>query len=156
MKNIRIKDKSTAEHSSRVPWHIWLMGLLFAFIYSYGIYDYFMMLGLNSDYYNSKNFGESVYEYFTDYPIVPLVFWTINVFSGLIASILLLFRSRLAMRAAFVSSVSMLCLQVLTFAFMNRWNVLGPWISLFDFALLILTFALFYYCRELLKRGVLQ
>jgi len=50
----------------------------------------------------------------------------------------------------------MLGLQVITFSFMNRWGVLGPWISIFDFALLILTFLLFYYCKWLVKREVLR
>ncbi|MEC2072446.1 hypothetical protein [Alkalihalophilus marmarensis] len=156
MKNKRRKGKSVTVHRNKVPWHIWLVGLLFLFIYGYGIFDYFMMLGLNSAYYDSNNFGPAVYEYFSNYPVVPLIFWTINVFSGLIASILLLFRTRWAMWVALISAVSMLCLQVLTFSFMNRWNVLGPWISLFDIALLILTSSLFYYCRRLLKRGILQ
>lgn len=156
MKEKDIEVKTLTEQSSKAPWHLWLMGLFFIFIYVYGTYDYFMMLGHNLDYYNSKNYGEAVVAYFTEYPMLFLAFWTLNIFCGLIAPILLLFRTRWAVWIALISAVSMLCLEVLTFAFRNRWNVLGPWISLFDIALLILTFGLFFYCKALAKRCVLK
>jgi hypothetical protein len=153
MKN---RIKTFQENSIRTPWHLWFIGLFFIFIYTYGIYDYFMMLGHNEAYYNSKRFGDTVLAYFTDYPILPLVFWTMNVFSGLIAPILLLFHTRWAAQVAMISSISMLCLEFITFTFMNRWNVLGPWISLFDIVILLMTFSLFLYCRVMVKRGVLK
>ncbi len=87
---------------------------------------------------------------------MPLVFWTLNVFSGLMAPILLHIRSRWAVQVALVSSVSILALELITFAFMDRWNILGPWISLFDIGILILTFGLFFYCRVMTRRGVLK
>ena len=140
----------------KIPWHLWLMGFFFIFIYANGVYDYFMMLGLNVDYYNSKHYGEAVVAYFTNYPIGLLILYTVNIFCGLLSPILLLFRTRLAMWVAFISAVSMLFLEVLTFSFRNRWNVLGPWVSLFDITLLLMTWGLFFYCRALAKKGVLK
>jgi len=148
--------KTSNQHGAKLPWHLWLIGLFFIFIYTNGIYDYFMMLGHNVDYYNSKHYGKAVFEYFTNYPLMFLILYTTNIFCGLIAPILLLFRTRWAVHAAFVSAVSMLCLDVLTFALRNRWNVFGPWISLFDIALLIMTWGFFFYCRGVAKRGGLK
>lgn len=156
MVNKSMKVKTSTEHYVKTPWHLWVVGFFFIFIFANGVYDYFMMLGHNVDYYNSKHYGEAIVAYFTNYPMVFLVFWTINVFCGLIASILLLFKTRWAMRGALVSAVAMLCLEVLTFAFRDRWNVLGPWISLFDIALLLMTCGFFFYCRALAKRDVLK
>ncbi|MEH7355004.1 hypothetical protein V7150_15715, partial [Neobacillus drentensis] len=62
----------------------------------------------------------------------------------------------LAMWVAFISAVSMLFLEVLTFSFRNRWNILGPYVSLFDITLLLMTWGLFFYCRALAKKGVLK
>lgn len=143
-------------HKNKQIWHIWLVALFFLFIYANGIYDYFMMLGQNVDYYNAKGYGELVYEYFTDYPIGPLFLWTINVVTGLLAPILLLLRTKWAMRVGLISFISMLGLQGCTFFFMNRWEVFGPWISIFDLTLLVLTFLFFYYCRWLVKLGKLR
>ncbi|CDQ19647.1 hypothetical protein SAMN05192559_104126 [Halobacillus karajensis] len=143
-------------NSNKTPLHLWLIALFFIFIYSYGVYDYFMMLGHDADYYNSKNYGEAVHKYFTNYPIGLLVLWTINIFGSIIASILLLFRTRWVVWIALISAISMLLLEAITFAFKNRWEVLGPFISMFDIGLLIITWAFFFYCRYLAKRGVLK
>ena len=156
MINKNIEVKPTTECRIKAPWHLWLMGFFFIVIYANGVYDYFMMLGHNSNYYNSKNYGEAVVTYFTNYPIVLLFFYTTNIFCGLITPILLLFRTRWAVWGAFISAISMLCLDLLTYAFRNRWIVLGPWVSLFDIALLLMTCGLFFYCRALAKRGVLK
>lgn len=151
-----IEVKTSTEHYVKTPWHLWVLGLFFTFIFANGVYDYFMMLGHNVDYYNSKHYGEAVAAYFTNYPIVCLVFWTLNVFSGLISSILLLFKTRWAMRGALVSAVSMICLDILTYTFRNRWSVFGTGISTFDIALLLMVCVFFFYCRALAKRGVLK
>lgn len=101
------------------PWHLWLVGFFFVFIYAYGAYDYFLMLGHNESYYNSKGFGDAVVVYFTDYPIIHLVFWTANIFSGLLAPFLLLLRSRWAVQVSLISAVSILCLEGVTFTLLQ-------------------------------------
>jgi len=142
--------------SNKTPWHLWLIALFFIFIYANGVYDYFMMLGHNPDYYKSKNYGEAVHKYFTNYPVAPLILWTINIFGSMIASLLLLFRVRWVVWVALISAISMLLLEAITFVFRNRWEVLGPSISMFDFGLLIITWAFFFYCRYLSKRELLK
>ncbi|GIO86159.1 hypothetical protein J25TS5_30910 [Paenibacillus faecis] len=146
----------TAVQRTRAPWHLWLTGLFFLFVYANGIYDYFMVLGHNEAYYSAKNYGAAVFDYFTDYPAVPLICWTLNVFTGLIAPILLLLHSRWAVPVSLISALSILGLEGITFAFMGRWHVLGPWISLFDIWILAMTFGFYFYCRVLKQRGVLR
>ncbi|QAA32312.1 hypothetical protein [Clostridium manihotivorum] len=151
-----VANNNSEERSINTPWHLWVTAVLFIFIYVNGTYDYFMMLGHNANYYNSKHYGEAVVQYFTNYPIVFLILYTTNIFSGLFGPIILLFRIRLAKTISFVSAVSMLFLDALTFAFRNRWNVLGPWVSLFDIGLLLITWAFFFYCRMLSKKGIIK
>lgn len=149
-------NKNPIKNGIKTPWHLWVVGLIFIFIYSNGVYDYFMMLGQNIEYYNSKNYGDAVVEYFANYPIVPLILWTINIFGGLIAGILIFFRTEWAMWLSLISSISMLLLEIITFSFMNRWNVLGTFISLFDIGLLIITWGFFFYCKFLIRKKVLK
>ncbi|WP_160672606.1 hypothetical protein [Clostridium sp. C8-1-8] len=151
-----LANNNSEERFIKTPWHLWLTAVLFIFIYVNGTYDYFMMLGHNANYYNSKHYGEAVVQYFTNYPVLFLILYTTNIFSGLIAPIILLFKNHWAKTMSFVSAVSMLFLDALTFAFRNRWNVLGPWVSLFDIGLLVITWAFFLYCRMLSKKGVLK
>lgn len=129
------------------PWHLWIAALIMIFIYANGIFDIFMMLGHNTNYYQARGYGEAVYQYFTDYPLVPLIFWMINLATGFLAGIFLLFRPSRAKQLAFVSALSMALLQLITFGFMDRWNILGTYISLFDLALLLITISFYSYCR---------
>jgi hypothetical protein len=73
-----------------------------------------------------------------------------------IASMLLLFRSRWATRVVFVALISQLCLDVVTFAFMDRWQTLGPRLALLDGAVLLLTLGLLLYRRAMSARDVLR
>src|SRR5699024_6279428 len=116
----------------------------------------FMVLGHNIDYYEVKGFGEETLKYFTNYPIGLLIFWTMNILCGIISPILLLFRTKLAVWVAFISAVSMFLLEATGFLFMNRWEALGTFVSLFDIGLLILTWIFFFYCSHLKKNGILE
>ena len=133
----------------KTPWHLWVIALVFLFIYVNGVYDYFMMLGHNVDYYESKGFTEQTHKYFTDYPTMPLIFWTTNIICGVISPILLIFRLKLTVWVAFISAMAMSLLELSGFIFMNRWEALGTYISLFDIGLLILTWGFFFYCKHL-------
>lgn len=138
------------------PWHLWSIAIVFIFLYSQGVYDYFMVLEPNLDYYESQGFGQEHLDYFTNYPPIPKVFWTAGVFSGLMAPVLLLFRSRWSIFLSLISAASQLILAVVTFGLMRRWDVYGPWISLFDMAIVALTFGMYLYCRLMHSRGVLR
>lgn len=155
MKNQTMEGKTSTE-DIKTPWHLWFMGTFFILVYSIGVYDYFMVHGNNIDYLNSLNVRGDLIAYFTDYPLVFSVLWTINVFSGPIAAWLLLFRTKWAVWGGLVATIAMLCLDILTFAFRNRWGVFGPLTSLIDITILLMTSGFFFYCRTLAKRGVLK
>ena len=156
MKKKNIEGKTSTEHGIKTPWHLWFIGVFFFLVYAIGIYDYFMVHGNNIDYLNSLNVKGDIIAYFRDYPLVFSVLWTINVFGGSIAAVLLLIRTKWAVWAGLFATMSKLCLDILTFAFMNRWGVFGPLTSLIDIMILLMTFGFLFYCRALAKRGVLK
>ncbi len=155
MKN-KNEMKASTEDRVETPWHLWLIVVLFVLIYSIGVYDFLMVHTNNMDYLNSLNVKGDVIAYFTGYPLVFSVFWTINILGGLIAAFLLMLRNKWAVWAALIATISKFCLDILTFAFLNRWDVFGPLTSLIDVTILLMTSGLFFYCRVLLKRGVLK
>lgn len=138
---------------SETPWHLWVVGVFFHVLSLAGARDSVLSLTLNKEYFEAKGFGTAQIAYFTDYPHVPL--WTVAVAGGIVSALLLLSRSRWAVPVALVSAGANLCLVLATFGFKDRWNVFGPWMSLFDFVILALTFGLWAYCRAMLSRGVL-
>jgi hypothetical protein len=137
-------------------WHLWIVGLFFVLLNAAGAYDYVMTLGQDADYFQSQDYDDTQIAYFEDYPILPAVFWTIGVWGALAASILLLLRSRWATPVAVIALVSQLCLDLVTFGFIDRWQIFGPQRSLFDGAILLLTAVLSLYCRAMSARGVLR
>ena len=135
-------------------WHLWLIVLFVGFMYSMGIYDLFMMLSHNADYYATHNYGQMVEEYFTDYPPYCMVFWIANLMAGILAPITLVFNAKWAKRFAFVSGLADLLLLLLTFAFRNRWAVLGTSVAIFDIFILLMIFGLYLYCRIIEKKTI--
>lgn len=140
--------------SARPPWHLWVIGMFGVLLYGAGAYDYVMTRRHDAAYFALQNYGDAQVAYFTDYPIVPAVFWTVAVWGALTASVLLLFRSRWVTPVVFVALIFQLCLNVVTFAFMDRWQTLGLRLALFDGGILLLTVGLVLYCRAMSRRDV--
>ena len=138
------------------PWHQCFVAVFMIFIYSMGIRDFFMMLTHNEAYYASLGYGEAFFAYFTNYPIHLLVLWISNLLCGFVAPVLLLMNKKLSQHLALISASSNSLLLLLTFAFRDRWNILGSRIAAFDFFILLITFGLFLYCVHMNKKGYLQ
>ena len=141
---------------SRLPWHFWVVGPFFVLLYGAGAYDHVMTHGRDAAYFESQGYDDAQIAYFTDYPLVPDVFWTIAVWGALFAAVLLLLRSRWAVPVVFAALISQVCLNVVTFAFMDRWQILGTRLALFDGGVLLLTVGLLLYCRAMSARDVLR
>ncbi|WP_157555359.1 hypothetical protein [Nocardia crassostreae] len=137
------------------PWHLWPIGVFFLLLNAIGAYDYIETHTHDADYFARQGYGPDQIAYFTDYPPVPLAFWTINIAAGLATAALLLFRSRRALPAAATATISQLCLQAVSFGFMDRWSILGARLGLFDSGVLVLTAALWWYCQAMRNRGAL-
>ncbi|WP_323173615.1 hypothetical protein [Natrialba sp. PRR66] len=145
-----------SNYSGKTPWHLWVVAVFFLLLNAVGLYDYIMILELNEAYFNAQNWGDAHLAYFTDYPLLPRIFWTTGIVSGVVAPILLLLRIRWTVWLAFISATTRACLAVITFGFMNRWDVFGPWLSLFDISILLMTVGFYLYCRRMAARGVLR
>lgn len=94
--------------------------------------------------------------YFKNYPLIFNILWTLNVFGGLVAAILILIRTKWALTAAFVTVLSKFLLDILTFSFRNRWDVFGPQIAIGDLIVLIISIGFYFYCLKLNRRGIFK
>lgn len=137
---------------ARRPWHLWLVAIAGFALYLGGARDYLLILVQSSDYIRGQ-FGQGGIEYFADYPSVLRVVWTINILGGLIAPMLLVARHRWALPAALVATAAQAVLLVTTFAFLDRWAMLGAMTSWFDIGVGVVTALLAAYCWALRRRG---
>ncbi|GGS62176.1 hypothetical protein GCM10010156_21230 [Planobispora rosea] len=149
---------TTAENPrrGRAPWHLWVVGLFMLALYIGGARDYVLTLTLNPDYMAAQGYAEPQIGYFTDYPFGLGVLWTLNVTGGLASATASILRSRWAVPLALMTALAQLVLLILTFAFRDRWDILGPSMSLFDIGVGVLSFLFWWYCRVMLSRAVLR
>ena len=152
---MKLKSLDNA-NKKNIPWHLWLIGGLFFLIYLVGLYDYFMILTKNQAYMNSLDVPGDLNFYFKNYPLIFNILWTLNVFGGLVAAILILIRTKWALTAAFVTVLSKFLLDILTFSFRNRWDVFGPQIAIGDLIVLIISIGFYFYCLKLNRRGIFK
>ena len=153
MNQIRVIDMSKEKKNVRYSWHLLLIAAVFLFLYGIAVYDYIMTVSHNQTYFEYLRYNQVVIDYFENYPLVPFVFWTINVFGGVVTLLLMLMKKEIAFYLSLVTFVSMLLLDFATFGFLNRWNVIGAKASTIDILMLILTLGLCIYNYFLFKKS---
>ena len=139
-----------SDKKNKLKISILLFSIVMAFMYSMGIYDLFMMLSHNSVYYEAHGYNHLVVEYFTNYPIIFLVFWVTNLISGILSPLFILFHKnkKIGIRLALISAVSDFILLIATFLFRNRLEVLGKEVAFFDLFILLLSYGFYKFCKK--------
>ena len=130
---------------------IWIFSILFLLITCVGIKDFYHTMTYDEVYIGS-HFGAGGLIYFKNYPLLLAVLFGITVFLPPISVVMLLFfRKRIAVSMMGCALIAMVFLEVYTFCFRNRWQLLGEQTSIFD--IIILGIFLLYYLYLLwLKR----
>lgn len=134
-----------------LAWHSWLIAIAVLVLYIGGARDYLLIL-LNDTSYIANQFGPTGIEYFSSYPVALRLIWTVNIIGGLIAPILLLTQSRWAFPVATTAAIAQIILLTITFAFRDRWAMLGAATSWFDIGIGIVTTLLAAYCWVVSRR----
>ena len=130
---------------------IWIFSVLFLLIICAGIKDFYQTMTYNQVYIGS-HFGAGGLIYFKDYPLLLAFLFGITVFLPPISVVtVLLFRKKVAASMMMYALIAMVTLNVYTFCFRNRWQLLGEKTSIFDIVILGL-YLLFYSYLLLLKR----
>ncbi|MFN8381849.1 MAG: hypothetical protein U0V02_07915 [Anaerolineales bacterium] len=153
MNQIRMAEMSTKKKKFRYSWHLLLVVAVFLFLYGIAVYDYIMTVSHNQTYFEYLRYNQTVIDYFENYPLIPFVFWTINVFGGIVTLLLMLMEKEIAFYLSLITFVSMFLLDFATFGFLNRWNVIGAKASTIDIIMLILTLGLCIYNYFLFKKS---
>ena len=136
---------SNKKKNVRYSWHLLLIVAIFLFLYGIALYDYMMTVSHNQGYFQYLGYNQTVIDYFTNYPLVLLIFWTINVFGGIVTLLFMLMRKEIAFYFSVATFVSMFLLDFITFFFRNRWDTIGAEASAIDILVLILTLGLCVY-----------
>jgi hypothetical protein len=146
--------------SARTPVHVWIVGILSLLFNAFGCYDYLMTRMRNTEYLAKmmpKVDPNAMLAWIDGFPIYAQIGWGLGVWGGLLASILLLLRSRYAVWAYGVSLLG----AVLGLGYQIA---LAPPLAGADdmmskvmpYVIIVICVALFLYARAQAAKGVLR
>ena len=134
---------------------VWIFSVLFLLITCVGIKDFCQTMTYDEVYIGS-HFGAGGLIYFKDYPLLLAILFGITVFLPPISVVMvLLFRKKVAASIMMYALAAMVFLDIYTFCFRNRWQLLGEQTSIFDIAILGI-YLLYYLYLLLLKKYIIK
>ncbi len=137
----------------RVPWHLWLVGILAVLWNLVGAFDYVMTQTRNESY--MAEFTPEQLEFFYGFPFWVVTFWALAVWGGLLGAILLLLRKRLAVNVLLLSFVSMVITSIHNFLLADGLAIMGGTGVVFSVFIFAVALGLWLYARGMAERGVL-
>ncbi len=140
----------------KTPWHLWVVGIIALLWNGMGAMD-FVMTQSNNEAYLSQ-FSPAERDFFTNIPGWAIVFWGLSIGSGVLGTILLLLRNRLAVPLYWVSFVSFIIIAIQNYliASPNMLSVVGTFASVFSLVIFLVIVGLLYYAIRMKARGVLR
>ena len=140
--------------SDRSPMQVWIVGFLALIWNAIGAFDYVMTETHNAAY--LAGLSPKVLEYIDNFPAWATAVWALAVWGGVVGSILLLLRKRLAVWVFGVSLVAMVLTTVYQYGLSNGLEVMtgaGP--KVFTCVIFVIALGLFLYSRRLAAKGIL-
>ena len=148
-----------AEHPGtttlRRPWHLWVIGIVGGLWSSMGVVS-FVLTQMKVEAVMSQ-FPPQQREYFESFPLWAVAFWAIWVFGGVIGSLLLLLRNRLAFPVLLASVIGAMVSNLGGLFLLGGMEVMAETggLGLTVYPVIFAAF-LAYYARAMSKKGVLS
>jgi hypothetical protein len=136
------------------PKHLWVVGVLGFLWDSMGAFDYIMTQTQNESY--MQQFTPEQLEFFYGFPVWVVSLWAIAVWGGLLGTVLLLLRKKLATPVLLASFVAMVGTSIHNFGMSNGLEVMGGVGAVFSLLIFVFALGLWLYARAMTERGVLN
>jgi hypothetical protein len=141
--------------SSRTPRHLWAIGIIALLWNSIGAFDYLMTQTKNAAYMSA--FPPEQLAFFYGLPVWVIAAWALAVWGGVLGSLLLLLRRRLAVPVFLVSLVGMAVTTLHNWILSNAFELFTDTFSrVFTVVIIAITVGLYFYARAMRERGVLR
>ena len=137
------------------PWHLWLIGIIGVLWSSIGVIS-FMLTQMKVEAVMSR-FPPQQREYFESLPLWAVAFWAIGVFGGVIGSLLLLLKNRLAFHVLLASAIGVAVCNLGGLFLLGGLEVMRATgaVGITVFPVILAAF-LAYYARAMSTKGVLR
>jgi hypothetical protein len=150
-------DNSTG---AKAPLHLWIVGVLALLWNGFGAYDYFMTRTKGAAYIESMMpaiDGEAMMAYIDAMPIYASFGWGLGVWGGLVGSILLLLRNKLAVPSFLLSLIG--AVVGIGYQLLRPANIPAMhdgFNGAIPYLIIAIAAALFLYARSLKAKGLLR
>ena len=141
------------ESATPTPKHLWVVGILGFLWDSMGAFDYIMTQTQNESY--MQQFTPEQLEFFYGFPVWVVSLWAIAVWGGVLGTVLLLLRKKLATPVLLGSFVAMVGTAIHNFGMSNGLEVMGGVGAVFSLLIFVFALGLWLYARAMTERGVL-
>ncbi len=147
----------TSPQSPKTPWHIWVVGGLSVLWNAVGALDFTMTETRNEAY--LKQFTPEQLAYFQGFPLWVVLAWALATWGGVLGSVLLLLRRRLAVQVNLAVLVGMALTFVHNYVLTDGLKIMGgdgkgP--VVFTGVIVLVGVLLFVYARAMSRRCVLR
>ena len=140
--------------TSRTPRHLWVIGIIALLWNAIGAFDYLMTQTKNAGY--LSGFPPEQLAFFFGLPAWVVAAWAIAVWGGVLGSVLLLLRRRLAVPVFAASLAGMVVTTFHNYVLSNALEIFPDAFSkVFTVLICVITVALYLYARAMRERGVL-
>jgi hypothetical protein len=148
-------NTSIATAKVNTPWHLWVTGTLALLWNCVGAFDYVMTQMRNASYLSS--FTPEQLAYVDSFPKWVVATWALSVWGGVVGSILLLLRKRLAVPVFAISLAAMVPTFFYYYVLTDSLAVMGGVGGLlFTGVVVVVGIALLVYARNLASKGLLR
>lgn len=115
----------TTSMTTRTPWHLWVVGVIAVLWNAYGGYDYTMSMTQGASYMAASGMTPDQIAYYDTMPVWMTAVWAIGVWGGVLGSILLLLRNKLAFPVFVVSFAAFLASLLYVYGLSDAGGVMG-------------------------------
>ena len=143
------------ENNKKTPTHLWIVGIVGFLWNSMGAMDYFMTQTKNKGYMSA--FTAEQLSFFYGLPTWTIATWAIAVWGGVLGTVLLLMRNKIAVPVFLASFIAMAITSFQNFVLSNGLEVIGDTFSLlFSGVIFIAAIGFYLYSRAMLQKEILR
>lgn len=148
-------DTIDAAPRARTPWHLWVVGVVGLLWNAFGCYDYTMTNLQGAPYLRSMGMTQPQIDYFNAMPAWMHGAWAVGVWGALLATVLLLARSKWAVWVYLASFVAVLVSLFYNFVLTDGAEIMGDQ-SAMMFVIAAAALGFLLYSAWAAKRGWLR
>ena len=142
--------------SRAIPWHLWAVGIFALLFNAFGAYDYVMSMTERGPYMASMGMTEAQIAHYEAMPAWMIAVWATGVWGALLASVLLLIRSRLAVPVFVLSLAAFLLSLLYTYGLTDGARIMNQTVTATSAVIAVLLLLFILYAQVQTRRGVLR